>query len=344
MIGAHQPGEAEMPFKYRYLPMLRSKAGEGIALTNLTNAAKDRIMPVFHLVHTPPTTFGDVIAGAWTARPLALDGTFQAFTLGATTEFTQIFNTLGRGGVEVIPSIDYGATGSYLTAVQKIRGKYAPGVLVKAKPNQLHDVANWITAQGWTIGEVDLVVFLTEIGGYDPDMLSPLVVKAIEDHIPSPSPWRSLTLSSSSAPKDMGELVSGQNLVPRLEWRVWKDVSAKIPKLDYADFSTTTPDLTDPPGYVMARATVSVRYAIDDYWIVLKGKGVSGKSGQPMSIQYRAHARTLKGNPAFGGLTSCWGDDRIDQIASGSINAGSRSQWASYVASRHLCLVADRLP
>jgi hypothetical protein len=333
-----------MAFRYRYLPMLRSKAGEGTALSNLTDAAKDRMMPVIHLVHEPPRTFGDVAAAAWANRPMALDGTFQTFTVGSTTGFTQIFNTLGKGGVQVMPSIDYGAAGPYLAAVQKARSKFTPGVLVKAKPNQLHDVANWTTAQGWPANEVDLVVFLTEIGGYDPDMLSPLVAKAISDNVPAPAKWRSLTLSSSAAPKDMGELSAGQNTVRRLDWRVWNDVVAAVPSIDYADFSTITPDLTDPPGYVMARATVSVRYTIDDYWLVLKGKSTTGKSGQPMTTQYRAHAKTLKAHPAFGGLTGCWGDDRIDQIAGGAVKAGGRPQWASYTASRHLSFIADRWP
>lgn len=125
-----------------------------------------------------------------------------------------------------------------------------------------------------------------------------------------------------------------------------EDLSKNAPyQLDYADFSSVHPDLTDPPGYVMARATVSVRYAVDDYWIVLKGKPTSGKTGQPMATQYRAHAKTLVADPEFAGLkVGCLGDDRIQKIAGGAPGGGSRSVWAGLLANRHLSLVADRLP
>lgn len=134
--------------------------------------------------------------------------------------------------------------------------------------------------------------------------------------------------------------------MPRLEWRVWQGVSKSVPyQLNYADFASVHPDLTDPPGYVMPKATVSVRYAIDDHWIVIKGKPTSGKTGQPMAAQYRSHAKALTADPAFGGLkVACWADDRIQKIAGGAPGGGSRGVWAGLVANRHLSLVADRLP
>lgn len=329
---------------YRYLPMLRSKAGEVTALTSLPAAAKDRMMPLIHLVHAPPATFAESAAHAWSGRQLALDGTFQSAIMGSATDFTHSFGRLGKGSVRVLPSVEHNADPIYLAAVKKAVGTYAPGLVVKVKLNQLKNVKAWVAAQGWALGEVDLVVTLMEIGGFDPDTVAAIAIKTISDSIPSPSPWRSVTLSSSAAPKDMGVLTAGRNNVPRFEWRVWKEVSSTLAFVDYSDFSTLTPELTDPPGYVMAKATVSVRYAIDDYWIVLKGKATTGKAGQPMTAQYLNHAKTLRADRDFGGLTGCWGDDRIEKIANGSISPGGRSQWAAYVANRHLSLVADRLP
>lgn len=331
--------------KFRYLPMMRSRAGEATALANLTDPAKDRMLPVIHLVHVPPPTFGATVGDAWTGRPMALDGTFQTDITGSPQSFTNMFDQIGRKKVALIPSIEYNATPPYLAAVQRVRNRYAPGVVVKAKPNQLNDVANWVAIQGWSQNEVDLVVTLTQVGGYDPGMLEPVVIQAIISNTPNPSPWRSIALSSSAAPQDHGGLVTGRNVVPRLEWRIWRGVSGKIPfRLDFADYLTLTPDLADPPGYVMARATVSVRYTIDDNWIILKGSPTTGRTGQAMGAQYRSHARTLVADPNFGGLTGCWADGRIQQIAAGASTSGGRPQWASYAANRHLSFISDRLP
>jgi len=331
--------------KFRYTPMLRSKTGEATALANLDKTAKDRILPVLHLVHKPPGTFADAIIGAWAGRHLALDGTFQFDVTGSTSTYTQMFDRIGKGKVLIVPSIEYAADPGYLAAIQKLHGRYAPGVMVKAKLNQLNAVGTWVAAQNWKPNEVDLVVTLAEIAGYDPDMLVPVVTNAIRKNIPDSSPWRSITVSASAAPKDHGGLAAGRTNVPRLEWSVWRSVAASTPyQIDYADFASLYPDLTDPPGYVMPKATVSVRYAIDGYWIVLKGKPTTGKTGQPMAAQYRAHAKTLVADPQFAGLkVGCWADDRIQKIAGGAPGGGSRSVWAGLVANRHLSLIADRL-
>jgi hypothetical protein len=336
-----------MAHQFKYRPMLRSKAGEAIALSNLTGAAKSRMVPVIHLVHKPPATFSESMVASWAGLAMALDGTFQSNVTGSANTYNQMFDQIGKGKVPLIPSIEYNANAAYLAAVQKLRGRYSPGLLVKAKPNQLKNVEAWVVAQGWKPNEIDLVVYLTEIGGYDPDMLEPVVSHEITTHITNPQQWRSITLSASAAPKDMGNLHGGRTDVPRLEWRLWNGVRKGLAyQLDYADFATITPELADPPGYVMAKATVSIRYAVDDCWIVLKGKPTTGKTGQQMTPQYRAHAKTLVADSKFGGLLGCWGDSKIKQIANSppGAGAGGRSQWVSFSASRHLSLIADRLP
>lgn len=224
-------------------------------------------------------------------------------------------------------------------------GRYGVGLVVKAKLNQLHFVRAWVGTQNWRLNEVDLVITLGEIAQFDPDTLAPAVVATVRAQIGNPPPWRSITLSSSAAPKDHGGLPTGRTDVPRLEWRVWRDVvAAGLPyQIDYADYSTIGPDLTDPPGYVMTRATVSARYTIDDFWIVLKGNPTTGRRGQAMGAQYRAHARTLVADPNFDQLVNCWADDRIQQIAAGTTSPGGRPQWASYAANRHLSFIANRL-
>jgi hypothetical protein len=221
-----------------------------------------------------------------------------------------------------------------------------PGVMVKVGLNQLRNVLAWVTNQNWNPSEIDLVVTLGEIANFDPGTLIPAVINTIQNNIQNPSPWRTITLSSSSAPQDHGGLAVGRNDVPRLEWEVWSGVvAAALPyQIDYADYSTVTPDLTDPPGYVMSRATVSVRYTIDDYWIILKGRPTTGRTGQAMGQQYRAHGRTLVADRSFGGLVGCWTDGIIQQIANGTRSAGGRAQWAGYAANRHLSFIANRLP
>lgn len=176
-------------------------------------------------------------------------------------------------------------------------------------------------------------------------MIAKLVIQECKNHLGNNPPWRSVTLASAAALKDMGGLPLGRTNVPRRDWQVWSSVRGAVPfRLDYGDYGIGHPDLEEPPGEAMAGATVSVRYTVDDYWIALKGRQQGGKAGLPMHPQYLAHAKILVKDPEFGGLNPCWGDDQIRQIAAGKLSPGSRAKWVEYSGNRHISLVVDRLP
>jgi hypothetical protein len=247
--------------------------------------------------------------------------------------------------VQIIPSVELDATDPYRSIVHKCRNKFAEGIVVKVRLNQLANAAAWVASQGWNPSEIDLVVNLNEIAGFDPALLHPMVTSVLLKEIGSTSVWRSVALAAASAPKDHGGLPIGRSLVPRRCWQVWSATYGGLPwQLDFGDYGIGNPELADPPGLAMTRATVSVRYTLDNEWIVRKGTPTSGKTGQPMEKQYRQHAKALVAEPAFDALANCWGDDRIKQIAAGAPGAGNRTTWVSISANRHFSLVADRLP
>jgi hypothetical protein len=305
---------------------------------------KQHVFPIAHLTQFPPATFAAAAAAAWCGHGMALDGQFQSDMLGSTRGFEQMFDQIGRGKVALIPSIECRAMTPYLAAVQSVRNRFARGVLLKARPRQLQDVLAWCTAQGWAAAETDLVVNLGDIAGYDAETLASAVITAILEHIPDPSPWRSVTLAASAAPRDDSGLLPGRNVVPRTEWKIWRAVAKSIPQpLNYADSLTAHPDLADPPGYAVAKGLVSVRYTATDEWIIFRGDPVTGAAPHAMASQYFAHATALATDPKFGGLKACWADDRIREIARGSPGGGSRSVWTTIVASRHLALVSEQV-
>jgi hypothetical protein len=334
-----------MPF--RYIPLLRSKAGEATALSNLTAQVKQRMLPLIHVAQRPPSTFAQRLSQAWAGLPLALDGLFNYSATGSQNDFVTMFRTLGRNNVNVIPSVECDAPQPYVAIVQRLIGQHATGLVVKVTPRQLGTVSAWVGAQGWQQSDVDLIINLESIAGYgDPVQFGAFIQHAIVSALPGNAPpWRSVTLASSAAPKDHGALPLGRTNLPRLDWQLWQNVHTNVPfQLDYGDYGTAHPGLTEPPGVAMARATVSVRYTIDDFWIVLKGRPIGGRTGQAMPRQYHGHATTLVADPQFGGLPGCWGDQRIQQILAGTGTPGSRTTWVEIGANRHLSLVANRLP
>lgn len=328
----------------RYCPILRTKAGEVAALSHLPSSSLARLLPVVRLNATPAKTFVASMASAWSGRVAALGGGYNFNLTGSASTYRTMFRALGDSGVNVIPSVDPNASGGYLSAVGALIGRYAPGVVVRTDLNNLPTIGGWVSSNGWSSKDCDLLIWLSHIAAIDPPSLQAAVTSAINKHVPSFSAWRSVTLAASSAPKDFGTLPFGRSLVPRREWQLWASLAPAFSRLDYGDTGHVHPSLDDPPGVAMARATVSVRYTIDDHWIIIKGSPTTGKTGKSMGTQYLSHAKALVKEAEFDMLPACWADDEIKKIAAGTRTPGSRQTWVGLSFNRHISHVVDRLP
>ena len=331
---------------YRYVALLRSKAGEVTALEHLSAQAKSRLLPVIHMVARPPTTFVNRLAAVWD-QAVGIDGLFNFATTGSPRDFTTHVTQLRNVGLTVLPSVETDADPVYVTAVQRLVTAQHPGVIVKAAVGELRSVDAWVAAQNWAPANVELIISAGHVAEYPAEAFARFVTQTIQADLVNPTAWRSVTLASSSAPKDYSALAQGRNVVPRLCWSLWQNVRRQYTaaQLDFGDYAVANPDLTEPPGVAMIRASVSVRYATDDSWIVLKGRPTTGASGQAMPSQYRRHAQALPGEALFDRVPGCWADARITAIAGGQTpGSGSRQTWVEIGVNRHLSLVAHQLP
>lgn len=330
---------------HRYVPLVRSKAGEVQALSQLSAQARQRVLPLMHLTAQVPARFVNKMAIGWAGRPLAFDGRFSFAQTGSAIAFNQVYRDLEQQGILVQPSIPVGAPTQYQTAVHRAMGRSNRGVAVKADLADLTHVTGFVTGLGAMPSDVDLVVNVGHIGAFPAAQFQRLVTHALQNDLPTPNAWRSVTLAAAAAPKHLGDFTRGRTDVPRLDWSLWNNVHPHAPcDLDYGDYVTLHPDLEEPPGIAAIRATVSVRYALDNEWAILKGVSTSGQNSQPMGQQFRAHARALTRDPNFGGLQNCWADQRVQQIAGGQGGTGNRQSWVEIAVNRHISLVANRLP
>jgi hypothetical protein len=329
----------------RYIAALRAKAGEATALQHLIPAARARVLPMVALSATPTPNFAPSLITAWAGLPLALDGQYNDHISGSAAAFTAMFHAAGNGGIPIIPTASMRSSTSYLNAVRNAVGRYAPGLVVRCRLNELSSIGAWATARDWHLADADLLITLGDVSTQDPGTFASYLIHTLTTQLPRRPQWRSITLGASSAPRDHGALNPGQNIVPRREWQIWQAVAPNVPfSLDYADSGPLYPSLDEPPGFALATATVSVRYTTEPHWIILKGTRTTGPRGRSMTLQYRAHARALVRDRLFGRVTGCWADDQIQAIATETRTAGNRTTWAAIGVNRHLSVIADRLP
>lgn len=332
---------------YQYVPTLRTKAGETTALGGLAPQDKARTVPVMQLTSAISGSFASDMGAAWAGLPLVLDGTNEASSTGSVTSFNNLFAALGAGGVRVYPLIDFGASGLYLQAVSVVANQFAQGLMLRVPVDQLQNALVWLSNIGVAPNTVDLMIDCGHVAEISPSLLSSAAANAINAAAHTLGNWRSVTLTSSAAPKDASSLSAGVNLVPRRDWQLWNAVVPQVGgALHFGDYGIAHRDLSEPPGFAMANATVTVRYATGSDWLIRKGVSTRGANGQRMTTQYHAHSQQLAASPHFGGVPGCWADGQISQIAStaGAGRAGNRKTWVSLGLNRHLSVVAAHLP
>lgn len=331
---------------YRYIPVVRTKAGEADALGNLSGAATGKTLPLIRLGAAVPQTFLPKMISEAAGIPFALDGLYNYQTTGSLAVYQSLFSGLGQAGFPLIPVLSYRAPHVYNNAAAQFIGNYAPGFVLHVPLADLHVIANWVAeAPHWNTNEIDILIDAGDVSANDPVQMGNSIAQTINASNFSAQQWRSVTLHSWSAPRDVGQLNLGRNLVPRRDWQVWQHCRLLVGfQLDYSDSGHVNPSLDEVPGYAMANATISVRYAIDDNWIVYKGVRINGPNGIPMPVQYAGHAQTLITEQAFGGVAGCWGDGRVQHYATSPNGSGGRPQWAALLLNRHISLIADRIP
>ena len=336
------PSIGGQPYIHRYVPVMKTKAGEITALENLSGSARDRILPLFHVTENLKPSFLSGLTAIWAGRLAAIDGAFNFEGSGSTAEFVAAVAALRAGGVFVVPCWSTADPAIYQQTAASLVN--AQGAMVKTKLNGIGAVSGHLTQLGISASAVDLVIDLGHLAMTEAQSFGSYVAYEIGKQGAALALYRSVTLIGAAAPKDYGSLAYGANIVPRKDWQIWQIVRGSVPvRIDYGDFMTAHPDLTEPPGAAMAKATVSVRYTRDNDFLLVKGYATTGPNGRPMAEQYRAHAGTILANPCSAGV-SAWADAQIIQAAAGAPKLGSRSKWSAFAANRHISLVIDRLP
>lgn len=326
----------------RYCPMLKTRKGEATALENLTAATKQSIMPVLHATTSIAASFIPDMARAWGNGRIAVDGTFAFNTNNSVSNFNTVLRGLRGANMDAIPSIAVSADQRLVqAAASQINNS---GVVIRSQVDELPQVAAFVASLGTNPANVDLFVVVGHIVGMPINALASLIANSLNQHVGAQHPYRSITLAAAAAPKDHGDLPRGRNVVPRHDLALFRNVENQVQfDLDYADYAIGHPDLTEPPGYAMARATVSARYADQNNWIIIKGRSTGGQSGIPMSTQYSNHASAFVAEPTFGQVPGCWADQEIQQIAVGVRNSGNRTTWAGFGINRHIEVTVDQL-
>lgn len=346
-----------------YVPILKSMAGELMALRTAGDSTWDRMTPLIEAAgkagteEPPERSLYPNLAGrlgpAITAgRPFFLD--FPWIHSGAKINIGQkgrkvvvnaiehVFESCRSSGLAFIPVLATDRDDGRAELVKAAARRDGRGVCLRLP----------ITGVFWPAGlpkfieericaidvrpeNVDLLLDL----GYvkSPPTFDAGHVKRLIEALPHLDAWRSLVVAGTVIPASAsGWEEGGITEIPRLEWHLYRDLRRLAPRRmpAFGDYGVQHPEPPEGGGPGMR---ANIRYTTQR--LVLFARGFS--LIEYKSDQYRDLCKMLVGRPEFKEPTYSWGDQIIVTTAASNLRPKGEPLWRAAGTSHHLRLLSD---
>ncbi len=342
-----------------YVPCLRWKQGEYQALMRSSSGIKDFITPLIEVpeigfdfetnsesksIDDHLSKFAKRVKEKWGDRPCFVDvHLFESSKLMMSGQhpIEFIFDDLRLKGALAIPVVDLKQDSNCQKAIKSIVGKDKRGLCIRisieesAKSNLGALLDGLINTYNVKVSDCDLI--LDEgAPNFEPiDGFEKLLVTLI-GKLPYIDKWRSFGLIGTSFPRSMGEVKSGSSIIPRNEWRLYKSLirrlmSSGIRIPTFGDYVINHPDII-VVNMRLAKPSATVRYTIDDGWLIVKGSNVRDNGYD----QYRRLCKTVVESGHYSGPTFSRGDKYIHDCAQGTESTGRLTTWRWVGTNHHL--------
>lgn len=330
-----------------YVPVMRTKTAELRALRDMNPALRPWITPMLECTRSTLRGCDSSLAvdsrlneiashlEGWARRGVFLD--FRMLTNVAPGAIELMVNRLVR--MHVRPSITISLrtddNSAYGRSIRSALDRYQAGLCLRVSVEELrlrsgHALIELALRRlGISPASVDLVI---DRGSVNPGCLT---YPEFAECVPWIDSWRTLTVVAGSFPPDLSELARGEiHHLPRCEWSDWRALDTwRGRRPSFGDYSVQHAIYKEPVEF--ANVSASVRYTLEDEYLVLRGESVTNKTG-PGSGQWNAWAALLVEMPEFHGPTFSAGDRYIAERASNWKNTGNPRTWLQAAFSHHL--------
>lgn len=154
----------------------------------------------------------------------------------------------------------------------------------------------------------------------------------------------STTLAGGSFPLNLIGIAQGIKDLPRVEWQIWKSLrrNSDYSAVRYSDYTVSNPALGPELDPDKINPSVAIRYAAPDHWRVFKAGGF--KKGKPN--QLKNLCKLLVSDTVYSGVTFSFGDANYDKASkdpSATAKNGNPSSWRRDATNHHLVLTGSAL-
>lgn len=340
---------------FLYMPILKWKQGEQIALRHISDSDRQSLLPLVEfqpLIIKETTSIGDSLKADLikalinltkakaTDYPIAIDTssyhpdpTKHARTLAA------VCGHFAKKGLHVVPVVHPFMVSTYPADVASLNS-FDDVVLRIKTPNCLpQQVGGMITDIYSILGRKSFRLHvLLDMGS--------IVGDSTTSHVTNIAPYiaealthkkvESITLAGGSFPFNLTGISKGISSLPRVEWQVWTRISKKFDsvRICFGDYAVTNPEPLAEIDPTKINPSAAIRYALKDEWMLLKAGGVRSSGFE----QYNDLCALLIADNDYSGATFSFGDSKYFEHAQPLASTGNLSTWRRDATSHHLTL------
>lgn len=342
----------KMPNHKRYVPVLRWKQAEWLALKDLSDDCRASMIP---LIELPPTKFRsfdqDVLKKAvkdikncWGNSSIYIDLHLLPSSVWIQT-LTFIYRIAEELEICLIPITGLAKDEDYQKTVADILKARNNQVGIRIKINEIKDIsfeqslARLLSALAISAKEAHLIV--------DYEIMTKNAVSFSElcNRLPHLNEWVTFSVVSGVFPRNLTEIKPpGQHLIQRLDWLTWLQetrASAALPRIPiFGDYTIQHPIYYEPPK--RANYSASIRYTAGDAWVIMRGEAIFHPNSPGFS-QYPANAQLLCVRQEFCGQDFSTGDRYIYEMGQQTARTGSARTWLTAGINHHLSFVVHQI-
>lgn len=345
-----------------YVPVLRWKRAERIALRHLNSADKAFVTPLIELIpaNFSPGKHGDErdpaevmncqaeeIRKNWGRTPFFIDLGLVEKHLPQVGTAPHPLDYLGSRaeieGIRLIPVTALDRRGAYQDAVTRVASA-GSGACVRLsardvlQPGFASDIAALVDRLHLELTHIDVVLDYQVFDRSAPNLAT------LIPQIPNIELWRTLTVACGAFPQDLQQFTPGRHTIHREDWISWRTQTVGAQHLrrkpSFADYTVQYGIYLEPPA--RSNPSASIRYTLPEDWLIMRGEGIFNEDG-PGHEQYIGNAMLLCESDDFYGQGFSYGDGYIFDVSQGVQNHGNPETWIRAGINHHITVVARQL-
>lgn len=346
----------------QYVPILRWKRAEWVALGGLASDVRNHLTP---LVEPTPRSFqartnkpapdpGDVLTKNavdlqqhWGEAPFFADTWHldSALRVGNSTHPFEFLAEQARiRGLALIPVTGLNRAPRYQSAVASIVAADARGACIRIHPADIQSadfeerLIELLNTLGVGMPEADLLL------DYQVWQQGAPTIALLSSAIPTIDRWRTFTVASGAFPRDLTGFTVGQHALPRFDWMGWRTqisngpIPQRLPA--FGDYTIQHALFAEPPE--RANFSASIRYTSDDHWVIMRGESVFQDNG-PGYDQWPANAQLLCARNEYCGPSFSSGDQYIFQMGAQTLHTGNPETWLRAGINHHITFAVRQI-